>query len=481
MTTEATTNAISSPPEPGLRRSLTLTDLILYGIIVIQPVAPMSIFGVLSERGRGHVVTAILIAMVAMLFTGISYGRMARAYPSAGSAFTYVAQEVNPAVGYITGWSMVMDYMLNPLICTVWCAGQANQFAPGVPTWIWKIFFAVVFTLLNVRGIKTSARINAGMAIAMGAVVVAIFVAGARYVFGAPHDAAHYTRPFYDPQTFSVAGLFGCTSIAVLTYIGFDGISTLSEEAENPRRNILLATVLTCLVIGILSAAEAYVAQLIWPASEPFPDINTAYSYIAGRAWKPLFPIVGFTLLLANFGSGLGSQLGAARLLYGMGRSNALPRSFFGAVDNKHRIPRNNVFVVGAVALIGAFVLEIVAGFRTYSLGTHALTFETLKNILNGGEAYGLGAEMLNFGALIAFMGVNAAAFLRYYVRSNEKKLGFLIPPVLGFLICLALWLNLSRPAIIVGSIWMAAGIVFGLWKTRGFREQLSFEIPPEG
>jgi len=478
LSTEAAASASASGPR--LRRTLTLADLVLYGIIVIQPVAPMSVFGVLSDRGRGHVVTAILIAMVAMLFTGMSYGRMARAYPSAGSAFTYVAQEVNPAVGYITGWSMVMDYMLNPLICTVWCAGQAHQFAPGVPTWIWKIFFAVVFTLLNVRGIKTSARINTGMAIAMGAVVVAIFVAGARYIFGAPHDPAYYTRPFYDPQTFTVAGLFGCTSIAVLTYIGFDGISTLSEEAENPRRNILLATVLTCLVIGILSAVEAYVAQLIWPASEPFPDVNTAYSYIAGRAWKPLFPIVGFTLLLANFGSGLGSQLGAARLLYGMGRSNALPKSFFGAVDSKHHIPRNNVFVVGAVALLGAFILEIVAGYKTYSLSTHALTFETVKNLLNGGEAYGLGAEMLNFGALIAFMGVNAAAFLRYYVRSNDKKLGFLIPPVLGFVICLALWLNLSRPAIIVGSIWMAAGIAFGLWKTRGFREQLSFELPSE-
>ena len=478
MSTEAAASASASGPR--LRRTLTLADLVLYGIIVIQPVAPMSVFGVLSDRGRGHVVTAILIAMVAMLFTGMSYGRMARAYPSAGSAFTYVAQEVNPAVGYITGWSMVMDYMLNPLICTVWCAGQAHQFAPGVPTWIWKIFFAVVFTLLNVRGIKTSARINTGMAIAMGAVVVAIFVAGARYIFGAPHDPAYYTRPFYDPQTFTVAGLFGCTSIAVLTYIGFDGISTLSEEAENPRRNILLATVLTCVVIGVLSAVEAYVAQLIWPASEPFPDVNTAYSYVAGRAWKPLFPIVGFTLLLANFGSALGSQLGAARLLYGMGRSNALPKSFFGAVDSKHHIPRNNVFVVGAVALLGAFILEIVAGYKTYSLSTQALTFETVKNILNGGEAYGLGAEMLNFGALIAFMGVNAAAFLRYYVRSNDKKLGFLIPPVLGFVICLALWLNLSRPAIIVGSIWMAAGIAFGLWKTRGFREQLSFELPSE-
>jgi putrescine importer len=480
LSTGAGATSTASAAGPRLRRTLTLTDLILYGIIVIQPVAPMSVFGVLSDRGRGHVVTAILIAMVAMLFTGMSYGRMARAYPSAGSAFTYVAQEVNPAVGYITGWSMVMDYMLNPLICTVWCAGQANQFAPGVPTWIWKIFFAVVFTLLNIRGIKTSARLNTGMAVAMGAVVVAIFVAGARYIFGAPHDTAYYSRPFYDPHTFTVAGLFGCTSIAVLTYIGFDGISTLSEEAENPRRNILLATVLTCLVIGILSAVEAYVAQLIWPASQPFPDVNTAYSYIAGRAWKPLFTIVGFTLLLANFGSGLGSQLGAARLLYGMGRSNALPKSFFGAVDSKQRIPRNNVFVVGAVALIGAFGLEIVAGYRTYSLGSNALTLETVKKILNGGEAYGLGAEMLNFGALIAFMGVNVAAFLRYYVRSQEKKLGFLIPPVLGFVICLALWLNLSRPAIIVGSIWMAAGIAFGVWKTRGFREQLSFEIPPE-
>jgi putrescine importer len=463
-----------------LRRTLTLTDLILYGIIVIQPVAPMSVFGVLSDRGRGHVVTAILIAMVAMLFTGMSYGRMARAYPSAGSAFTYVAQEVNPAVGYITGWSMVMDYMLNPLICTVWCAGQANQFAPGVPAWIWKIFFAVIFTLLNIRGIKTSARLNTGMAIAMGAVVVAIFIAGARYIFGAPHDAAYFTRPFYDPQTFTYAGLFGCTSIAVLTYIGFDGISTLSEEAENPRRNILLATVLTCVVIGVLSAFEAYIAQLIWPASQPFPDINTAYSYVAGRAWKPLFTIVGFTLLLANFGSGLGSQLGAARLLFGMGRSNALPKSFFGAVDEKHRIPRNNVFLVGAVALIGAFVLEIVAGYKTYSLNTTALTFETVKKILNGGEAYGLGAEMLNFGALIAFMGVNVAAFLRYYVRSTEKKLGFLIPPVLGFLICFGLWINLSKPAIIVGTIWMVAGIIFGIWKTRWFRAPLSFELPPE-
>jgi len=458
------TSSVVVPAAPRLRRSLTLWDLILYGVIVIQPVAPMSVFGVLSDRGRGHVVTTILIAMVAMLFTAISYGKMARAYPSAGSAFTYVGQEINPALGYVTGWSMVMDYMLNPMICIIWCSQIARDFARGTPVieslpyWGWAVFFAGCFTALNIQGVKTSARVNTGLAAGMGAVIVLFFLAAAHYIFGHPHnDPGFFTRPFYDPDLWNAKAVLGGTSIAVLTYIGFDGISTLSEEAENPRRNILLATVLTCLVIGILSAVQVYAAQLIWPAREPFPNVDTAFTFVAGRAWAPLFGILGFTLLVANFGSGMGSQLGAARLLYGMGRSNALPRSFFGAVDPKRHVPRNNVLFVGVVALVAALLVN-------YGL-----------------FSYGLGAEMLNFGALIAFMGVNAAAFVRYYLRSDEKKLTNLIPPVAGFLICLLLWLNLSRPAKIAGTIWMVVGIAFGAWKTKGFRSNLvDFELPPE-
>jgi amino acid transporter len=195
-----------------------------------------------------------------------------------------------------------------------------------------------------------------------------------------------------------------------------------------------------------------YCAQLVWPASQPFPDETTAIVHVGKRMWPPLFAIIGVTLVVANFGSGMGAQLGAARLLFGMGRSNALPKSFFGAIEPKHRIPRNNVIFVGVVSLAGAFLMD-----------------------------YDLGAEMLNFGALIAFMGVNAAAFLRYYVRAEDKKLSNLYPPVLGFAICLLLWLNLSRPAQIAGAIWMAAGIAFGAWKTRGFRGELvDFEIPAE-
>ena len=437
---------------PQLRRALTLWDLILYGVIVIQPTAPMSIFGVLSNRGHGHVVTTVLIAMVAMMFTAISYGRMARAYPSAGSAFTYVGQEINPALGYITGWSMVMDYMLNPIICTIWVSSQANIFAPAIPVWVWEILIALLFTWLNILGIRTSARINAGLATGMGVVILIFFVTAARYIFGHAHGLASFTRPFYDPASWNTGAVLGGTSIAVLTYIGFDGISTLSEEAENPRRNILLATVMTCLVIGLLSAAEVYFAQLLWPASQPFPDENTAFVAAAGRAWAPMLTIVGFTLIVANFGSGMGAMIGAARLLFGMGRSNALPKSFFGAIDPKRHVPRNNVLFVGAVTLIGAFIL----------------TFD-------------FGVEMLNFGALIAFMGVNAAALIRYYFRENQKKLTNLIPPVLGFLICALLWWNLSVKAKIAGSIWMAVGIAFGAWKTRGFRGELvNFDIPGE-
>ena len=379
---------------PRLRRVLKLRDLVLYGVIVIQPVAPMSVFGVLQERGQGHVVSALLIAMVAMLFTGLSYGNMAAVYPAGGSAFTYVARGIHPGLGWVTGWSMLMDFVFNPLICTCWCAQQANQFVPAVPVWAWNIVFASGFTALNLRAIQSSARVNARLAAAMGAVVAVVLVAGVLYLRRQPDlSAAYFLRPFYDPATFQAGALLHCTSLAVLTYIGFDAISTLSDEAENPRRDIRLATVLTCLCIGLLAAVEVYLAQLVWPASRPFPNVDTAYVSVAAEIWPPLLTIVGLTLLLANVGSGSGAQLGAARLLYAMGRSGALPRRFFGTVDARWRIPRNNVLLVGGIVLVGSFFLS-----------------------------FSLGVELLNFGALIAFMGVNAAAFLHFLVRARQPN-----------------------------------------------------------
>jgi putrescine importer len=434
-----------------LKRALNRWDLILYGVIVIQLTAPMPVFGVLSARAGGHVVTTILLAMIAMIFTAISYGRMAQAYPSAGSAFTYVTLEFSPILGYATGWAMLMDYVLNPLISIIWCSRAAMNFAPQVPYGLWAIAFFALFTGSNLVGIKSSARISGVLAAMTGGVVLVFIVCAGRYVWHHGYgSASFFTRPFYDPETFRVGALLGGTSLAVLTYIGFDGISTLSEEVEDPRRNILFATVGTCLVVGVLSAIEVYAAQLVWPQALPFRDVDTAFVEVAARAAGPwLFVLMNLTLLLAGIGSGVGSQLGAARLLYGMGRSNALPPAFFAAVEPKRRIPRNNVILVGLVAISGAFLIS-----------------------------YGLGAEILNFGALLAYMGVNAAALTRYYLRTPERRFRDLWPPVAGFATCLLLWLNLSLPAKVVGASWMIVGLTVGVVRTRGFRKDiLSFDM----
>jgi putrescine importer len=430
-----------TPDTPRLQRSLKLWHLIVYGIIIIQPTAPMGIYGVVSNIARGHVVTTILIAMVAMLFTAISYGRMARVYPRAGSAFSYVSEELNPKLGYVVGWAMLMDYLLNPIICVIWCSQAARNIVPGVPFAFWAIAFALLSTYLNTRGIQTSGRVNAVLSIAMSLVVILFLGEGVRYILSSVHPTAHdLIRPFYDSTTFSTATVFKGTSVAVLTYIGFDGISTMAEEVENPRRNILLATVLTCLIIGILSMMQVYVAQLAWPADQPFAPsmVDTAFVHVAARVGGTfLFQFLNATLLVANMGSAIAAQFGASRLMYSMGRDNSLPFKPFGVIHPRHHVPLNNVLIVGAIALLGAFLLT-----------------------------YEQGAELLNFGAFITFIGVNAAALVHYKFRSQEKVVFPLLIPALGILVCAFIWIHLSHNAQILGVLWICVGVIIA-WYMR--------------
>lgn len=424
-----------------LKRSLRYWDLVLYGIILIQPTAPMPSFGVIYDEAHGHVVTAILFALVAMLFTSISYGCMSRQYPEGGSAFMYVGRELHPALGYMAGWCMAMDYILNPLICTIWCSKAAENFVPAVPYFAWAIFFAAMFTLLNLNGVETSARINNMMAAALGVVIVLVVIAFLRYLFHMTHQASSfYTTPFYDRSTFSRSALFRGTSIAVLTYIGFDGISTLSDEAKDPGRSIPRAIVATCLITGILASIEVYLAQLVWPRGLAFPDVDTAYVHISGRAGGPiLFAIVNGALLLATIGSGMASQLGASRLLLAMGQDGAIPKKFFGAVSRRNRIPANNVIMIGVICLIGALLMS-----------------------------YERGAELLNYGALLAFMGVNVSSAVLGWRQGRGSQWFWILVSLLGFAVCLFIWLNLSHTAWIVGTCWAAFGIV--VWLLHGRR-----------
>lgn len=437
----------SAVPGAGLKRVLGLPALVLYGVILVQPTAPMPLFGAAAVKAQGHVVTLVLVGMVAMLFTAVSYGRMANAYPSAGSAYAYVSREIHPALGYLVGWGMIFDYVMNPIICVIWCSLAAQNILL-LPFWAYVVFFAVLFTGMNLRGIEASSRTNAIVAAGLGVVILLFFAAAAHYLWQhPPGGVTGWTLPFYDPKTFSVRTVSGGAALAVLTYIGFDGISTLSEEVHNPRRNILLATVLVCLIIGVLSALQVYVAQLVWPGSV-FPQLETAFAEVARRAgglW--LFHVVNLALLIASIGSGAGAHLGAGRLLYGMGRDNAIPRGFFAAINPRTRIPSNNILLVGVVTLIGAFLLT-----------------------------YDLGAEMLNFGALIAFMGVNASSFVRYVLRAERKSMGAILTPVLGFLICFYLWISLGNAAKVSGLVWLTAGVLYGAWRTSWFRRPLQFQ-----
>lgn len=462
--------------QPGLKRALGLTGLIFYGIILIQPTAPMPLFGAAAVAGGGHVVTAMLIGMVAMLFTAISYGRMANAYPSAGSAYAYVSREIHPALGYFVGWSIIFDYVMNPIICVIWIAGAAVALIPKISghaevtavTCLLIVLFTVLFTAMNLRGIEASSRTNGIITVALSLVIVLFLGAAFRYLWlNPPGHLAAYTRPFYDPQTFSFSAVRSGAALAVLTYIGFDGVSTLSEEVRNPRRNILLATVLVCVITGVLASVQVYLAQLIWPDTN-FPNEDNAFSYVAAKAAGPwLFYVVNVALLVASIGSGAGAHLGAGRLLYSMGRDNAIPSKFFGAVNPRTRIPSNNIILIGVVMLIAALTLKAIQEFK------HV-------------DAYGFGCTLLNFGALLAFMAVNLAAFVRYFVRGDRtsfwSSVWDFVPPVCGFGICAYLWFGLGKWAIIVGLCWLMTGVIYGAWRTAFFTKPIQFaEIGTDG
>ena len=303
---------------------------------------------------------------------------------------------------------------------------------------VWAIVFFALFTTLNLRGIEASARTNTVLAGAMGVVIVVFFAAAISYIFGHASQVQSLTVPFYNPSSWSGGAVLAGTSIAVLTYIGFDGISTLSEEAENPRRNILLATVLACLVIGILSAIQVYAAQLIWSTSTE--------AYPAGRdRLRPRRP--------ARVGAAVHHHhLHVDRRQQRLGHRCPAGRRPPAVRDGPQRRPATPVLRLRRPA--PAHPAQQRPAGRSGRAAGRVRAGGRGQGGFSGG--YQLGAELLNFGALIAFMGVNLAAFVRYFIREGKRTVGNLIPPLAGFAICFLLWLNLSWMAKIWGAVWLA-------------------------
>ncbi len=440
---------------PRLRRVLSLWDLIFYGIVLVQPIAPVPLFGVAQDLAQGHFATTILIAMFAMMITAFSYGRMAALYPAAGSAYTYVGRGLNPHLGFLAGWAMILDYLLQPLINTIWIATALHErYIPKIPFAAWAAVIVGIITFLNLRGVRTTALANKILLSFMFLVVGAFVFLAVAYLFRLQGwEGLLSAQPFYDPKTFNSHKIWTATSFAALTYIGFDGVTTLAEDVENPKRNVLLATVLVCVLAGIFSGLEVYLGTRVWPDWHAFPNLETAFMDVCSRVGGPaLFHAMGAIIMLAAFGSALTGGLGAARLLFGMGRDNVMPRRLFGYLSPKTCTPTYNILFIGLLAFLGA-------------LGLHSI-----------GHAYQHAGELLNFGAFLAFMGVNLATFWQFTVkRATGRKLNILWDaclPLFGFVFCGLIWWNLNIVAKTVGGVWFALGILYVGVKTRGFREK---------
>ncbi len=438
-----------------LRRVLSVWDLILYGIMAVTPSAPATVFGLAELRSHGHAVVTILAAMIAMVLTAISYGRMAALYPSAGSAYTYVGRGLHPYLGFISGWAMLLDYVVSPLFCVIYGSLALQRAVPALPYPVCAALFAGGITFLNLRGIRSTTRTNQVLLAFMFVVLLSYIGLAVRYVMAHMGLASLFTvKPFYDPQTFNVRDIAGATSFAALTYLGFDAVTTLAEDVKNPRRNVMLAAVSVCAFTGIFGGLLVYLGQIVWPDYHSYANIETAFIEVTGRVggvW--LFQAMAIVLVVANIGAGLTTQVGAARLLFGMGRDDVIPRRFFAHLHPVRNTPNRNIWLLGILAYVGALVMS-----------------------------YELTAEILNFGAFLGFMGVNLAVFWQFWVRRAEgrhrKFFADVVLPVLGFLFCSVIWLGLGAPAKIAGGIWFVIGLIVLMTHTRGFQQQIVLPDP---
>lgn len=442
---------------PHLRRVLSLWDLIFYGIILTQPIASVPLFGVAQKLSNGHYATTLLLAMLPMLITAFSYGRMAAIYPTAGSAYTYVGKGLNAYLGFLVGWVVLLDYGLAPLVNGIWAAVVIHaRYLPQVPFVVGMFLVVVVMTAPNLRGIRTTAFSDKILLVATGSVAAVFILLAINFLFHTQGWGGLFsTEPFYNPKTFSAHTVWTASSYSVLTYLGFEGVTTLAEDTRNPKRNVLIAIVMVCLFTGLFGGFLAYLGQRIWPDWHTLPNLETAFMDVCGRVGgPPLFHAMGFTILLAALGGGLAGILGAARMLFGMGRDNVLPRRIFAHLSPGTSTPTYNILIIAAIVFVLAIALQYV------------------------GNAFEHAGELQNYGAFFAFTNVNLAAFWQFaFVQPHKSKLRTILDSLLslfGAVFCGVMWWNLDNVAKIVGGGWFLIGAVYLAATTRGFR------VPPK-
>ena len=383
--------------------------------------------------------------MIAMSVTAVSFGRMASVYPSAGSVYTYISHGLNPHVGFIVGWAMFLEYLFQPIQNALYAVLAIHRMTPRVPFALLAAVTVGIMTIMTVQGIKFTARTNEVLLGFMVLVTCIFLVQAFRYVILHEHFSGLLSmKPLYDSATFNLRALAAGTSLAALVFIGFDGVSILAEEVKNPRRNVLVATVLVVIVTGLFSGLQVYMAQRVWPNYATLENPETAFMDVALMASGPiLFATYGIMLLVSSMACGLAGHVGAARLLYGMGRDDVLPKRVFAYLGPKKN-PTYNAWIVGALAYIGVLTIP-----------------------------WERAAELVTFGALLAFMGVNFVALLHFwYGPEMAGRRNFLVDaflPGFGFVFCFGLLISLQPWTKYAGLAWLAVGVLYAAYKTRGF------------
>lgn len=432
--------------QPHLKRVLSLWHLVYYGVILTSPIAAVPLFGEAQVLSHGHTVTTLLLAMVAMSVTAISFGRMAHVYPSSGSVYSYISRTLNPHLGFILGWAMFLEYLFQPIQNALYAVLAIHRMLPRVPFALLAALTVGCITLLTVQGIKFNARTNE---VLLGFMLL---VTGVFLVEAFRHVVLHQTfsglfslQPIYNPATFNMRALAAGTSFAALVFIGFDGVSILAEEVKNPKRNVLLASVLVCLFTGLFSGLQVYMAQLVWPDHATLANPETAFMDVARIAGGPLlFTAYGIVLLVSSMACGLAGHVGAARLLYSMGRDNVIPKKVFGHLNPKTGSPIFNEWIVGVLAYVAVLTIP-----------------------------WERAAEIVTFGALLAFTAVNLVAMLHFwYSPAARAQRNFFIDafvPTFGAVFCFVLLMGLQPWTKYAGLAWLGIGVIYASYRTRMF------------
>ncbi len=434
---------------PRLERTLGLKAVVLFGLAYMTPLIVLATFGVLAEETGGVVPSAYLLALVAMLFTAHSYGRMAAAFPVAGSAYTYVRQAIDSRVGFLVGWAVLLDYFFIPMV--IWLFGGAYLSAqfPSVPSWIWIVGFISVTTILNIVGIRLAANVNSLLMAFQILVLVLFVVFSIGHVLNHDGGGALVSSSAFVNHTTAISTVASGAAIAAYSFLGFDAVTTLTEETIDPKRTIPRAILLTAVIGGAIFVFVAYTTQLVHPGGS-FKHPDSAALDIAKTISGSLFSsIVLAGLIVAQGASGLAAQASASRLMYAMGRDSVLPKKLFGYVHDRYHTPVFNIALTGAVGLI-------------------ALKSSVATSV-----------SFINFGAFTAFTFVNLsviAMFVRKGMGGGVREItSNVIIPLLGAGVDVWLLTKLDHKAIDIGLIWLTIGVLMLAYLTKAFRV-----APPE-